>query len=530
VYLLEVIEGPDQGRRFALPEREPQLIGRSTEAIPITDESVSRRHAELTPDGGQWWLRDLASTNGTFLNDQRIDSRTPVIPGDRIRCGDTVLAMVHEHEHGRDDAVRASDPTLATVELIDSIDPSTPRFTALATIVRAASRGSDEDVPLEAIAQAAAEALEADRAAIVRLNRDLTAEGKQVARGPDGSTPDVPVDLPRELLRDIAERKQPRQVRLRREGVEIIAAAGIIEHGQMLGVLALQRDSDTLFTNQQLAMLETAGHVVGMAMAAIDAEREAARAKRLAAMGEAIAALSHSIKNILQGLRGGADAVELGINRGDLTMASAGWPILARNLDRILALTLNMLAFAKDKALDIEPTHLGTLARDAVELLSAKVARQRIEVTVAVDPDEPPISIDPDGIHQALVNVLDNAIDAAPEGTGHVELRTRYDPTTDRASIEISDDGDGIAMASHDQVFEPFVSSKGQRGTGLGLAVARKLIQQHGGTIAIVNERLGGTTIRIELPASREDETDAAGTRGPRPLPGGDLGVEFSAE
>ena len=76
--------------------------------------------------------------------------------------------------------------------------------------------------------------------------------------------------------------------------------------------------------------------------------------ERLAAMGETVAWLSHSIKNILQGLRGGADAVELAINRRRPELAKQGWPILARNLDRIYALTLNMLAFSKQRELDLE--------------------------------------------------------------------------------------------------------------------------------------------------------------------------------
>lgn len=530
MYLLEVIEGPDKGRRFALPEREPQLIGRSTEAVPITDEAVSRRHAELTPDDGRWWLRDLESTNGTFLNGERIDGRVPLSPGDEIMCGDTRFVMAHEHERGRDDAVRASDPTRGAVVLLDDEDPSSLDFTALAAIVRSASRESGEEVPLESIAEAAARAFSADRAAIVRLNSDLTAEGAQVAREPNGSTPAAPVDLPRELLRDIAEGGKPRQAHVRREGERIVAAAGVVEHGTMLGVLAVERDRFEQWSTADLAMLATAGHVVGMAMAAIDAEREAARTKRLAAMGEAIAALSHSIKNILQGLRGGADAVELGINRQDSAMIAAGWPILARNLDRILSLTLNMLAFAKEKALDIEPTPLGALASDAAELLASKADRRQVIINLVCDPNEPPIPLDPDAVFQALVNVLDNALDAVPDGSGQVELRTTYDPDLAIATIEVSDNGDGIAAANRESIFDPFISSKGQRGTGLGLAVTKKLIERHLGRIDLVESRLGGTSFRISLPSTRVDEGDSAGTRGPRPLDSGDLGIEFSAE
>ena len=63
VLTLSIIEGPDQGKSFQIPMDEPQLIGRSSEALPITDTTVSRRHAELTPDSGRWFLRDLQSQN-----------------------------------------------------------------------------------------------------------------------------------------------------------------------------------------------------------------------------------------------------------------------------------------------------------------------------------------------------------------------------------------------------------------------------------------------------------------------------------
>ena len=73
---LHVIDGPDRGASFVLAEMEPQLIGRSTEALPLTDSTISRRHAELTPGSDGWYLRDLQSTNGTLLNGESITERT----------------------------------------------------------------------------------------------------------------------------------------------------------------------------------------------------------------------------------------------------------------------------------------------------------------------------------------------------------------------------------------------------------------------------------------------------------------------
>ena len=92
---MHIVEGPDRGKKFELPLHEPQLIGRSTEALPFTDDTISRRHAELTPDDGTWHINDLDSANGTFVNGRMIVERTELIPGDRIRCG-TMVAVLEQ--------------------------------------------------------------------------------------------------------------------------------------------------------------------------------------------------------------------------------------------------------------------------------------------------------------------------------------------------------------------------------------------------------------------------------------------------
>ncbi|MGY8752407.1 MAG: FHA domain-containing protein, partial [Phycisphaerales bacterium] len=89
--VLEVVEGPDLGGVFSLPPNEPQLIGRSSEALPLEDPTISRRHAELTPDNGRWFLQDLASANGTFLNGRLLTERIALRIGDEVGCGATLF-------------------------------------------------------------------------------------------------------------------------------------------------------------------------------------------------------------------------------------------------------------------------------------------------------------------------------------------------------------------------------------------------------------------------------------------------------
>ena len=111
--VLTLMQGPDKGRVFRLPANEPQLIGRSSEALPLSDDTVSRRHAELTPDQGEWFIRDLSSQNGTYLNGTRITGRRRLHPGDQIRVGGSVLNF------GEDDQQSDAMGDASVVRLLD---------------------------------------------------------------------------------------------------------------------------------------------------------------------------------------------------------------------------------------------------------------------------------------------------------------------------------------------------------------------------------------------------------------------------
>ena len=108
--MLDVLQGPDRGKKFTLPADEPQLIGRSSEALPLTDTTVSRRHAELTPDNGRWFLRDLDSANGTFVNGERVSGDLiELTPGDQVRCGSTLMVFGVTPDDGKAGLVQVVD-------------------------------------------------------------------------------------------------------------------------------------------------------------------------------------------------------------------------------------------------------------------------------------------------------------------------------------------------------------------------------------------------------------------------------------
>src|SRR5215212_5159867 len=87
-----VLQGPDKGRRFELPD-EPALVGRESRQLPLTDNTVSRRHAELVPTEGTWVLKDLGSSNGSYVNGARVTNRYTLKLGDQIRVGRTLMVF-----------------------------------------------------------------------------------------------------------------------------------------------------------------------------------------------------------------------------------------------------------------------------------------------------------------------------------------------------------------------------------------------------------------------------------------------------
>ena len=126
--------------------------------------------------------------------------------------------------------------------------------------------------------------------------------------------------------------------------------------------------------------------------------------------------------------------------------------------------------------------------------------------------DMPPIPADPAGLHQAILNLLNNALDAIADQIGVVTISSKYDSMNRNVIIKVIDNGSGIELENIDHIFTPFYSAKGQEGTGLGLAVAQKVINEHSGTIEVASKVGEGTTFTLTLPKLESEESDSADT------------------
>jgi len=552
MHVLRVLQGPDRGAQFRLPPNEPQLIGRSSEALTITDRMVSRRHAELTPDDGRWHLRDLDSSNGTFVNGERVVERVVLAPGDQVRCGDTLMVFAAIPDDANESPIQGYGPDEMDSNIESRLGArDAPLSSQSSDPLRHAIEHLRVIYALTAIIARSPRRETLLDSAMELIFREFSPQRGFILLQPEGSTRLEPgairyavrprtrdegrIPVSRTIVHHVITRGEgilstnamnDARFRsgdsVRAYGIRTAMCVPLSGSRRILGVIHIDSSTEGFeWSEAELRLLSHLAQHLGLALEGADAIEAAMRRERLAAMGETTAALSHSIKNILQGLRGGADAVELALSRGDLDHAREGWPILSRNLDRILSLTLNMLAWSKPRSLDIELVSIPNLLGEIAELFAPECERRGITLSVECDESMPPAPIDPNAVHQALTNLLSNAVDAIGERSGRVSLKATYRADERVVEVSVTDDGPGVPPAIRERIFEPFVSSKGQRGTGLGLAVTRKVAEEHGGWIGLQSEPGRGTTVTLVLPCDRP-VVDSGDTHQPRGLSEGE--------
>jgi signal transduction histidine kinase len=148
-----------------------------------------------------------------------------------------------------------------------------------------------------------------------------------------------------------------------------------------------------------------------------------------------------------------------------------------------------------------------------VDLLQGRVKEVGAKLETRLQPDLCSVPADPEGLHRALLNIISNAIDAVEERKNPtVGVVTQLEAEGEWARIIVVDNGVGIPSDKQPEIFKPFVSSKGARGTGLGLAVSRKILREHGGDILLQSQPGKGSRFILRLPLKSPLSNDNAGT------------------
>jgi signal transduction histidine kinase len=280
------------------------------------------------------------------------------------------------------------------------------------------------------------------------------------------------------------------------------------------------------FTGDHLSLAIALAHQAALAVEETRYYQAMVNAERLAAVGQTVAALAHDLKNILHNLQFGGQMVEQGLEQKDDGFLRQGWKMVRTNQGKIHDLVMNMLSYSKEREPCIEPTDLAALVREATELVQPRAKEKGVQLVVARPADDLPlVPCDAEGIGRALLNILTNALDAveetpAPKVLVGVGQERNVDPAKGEwVRIVVKDNGPGIVVDRLGDIFRPFVSTKGARGTGLGLAVSRKVLREHGGDILVQSEVGQGSKFSLRLPLRSPLASDPSSTQTDLPVP-----------
>jgi len=556
---LFVIRGNDQGTRFEL-EGSVITIGRdSSNKVQLHDAGVSRHHAEIRRVENRYRLIDLNSSNGTIVNGKRIQEHW-LNSGDQIQMGRTLMLFTSPAEESEREATWnvsiAAEPEAERSQIVSVVSseegnrllrgqgvaPDSWLAQARRNLeivyhtALAASHTLDIEQLLNRIMDLIFEWVEADRGCIMLVDPDTGKLVPKVRRVRKGVVAPEKLIISQTILDYVRERNEGVLTSDARHDERWDSGASIVQAGireaicvpmqgryGVVGVIyidtstspqeMIRRGQVNKFTQDHLMLMIAIGHQAALAVEDTHYYLAMVQAERLAAIGQTIATLSHHIKNILQGIRGGGYLIELGLKQHDEELIRKGWAIVEKNQAKISGLVMDMLTFSKEREPDLQPSDLNQLIQDIVELMQARAEESQIDFTWERQSEIPTLVFDPEGIHRAVLNLVTNAFDAVADSPEprRVRVFTRYDPDQGKVWIGVEDNGPGIPGEMLDKIFSPFVSfKKGSRGTGLGLPVSQKIVQEHGGRITVESAPGQGTRFTIELPAVLPSEATSS--------------------
>ena len=226
--------------------------------------------------------------------------------------------------------------------------------------------------------------------------------------------------------------------------------------------------------------------------------------ERLAAIGQTVSGLAHCIKNILNGIQGGSYILDLALKRENFSNVDKGWNIVKKNNAFMKELVLDMLSYSKKREPEYVTVEVNELVKSVCDLMEQKGKEKNVSMRFLPEESLNEVEIDAKGVKRCVLNLVSNAIDACEEcnkGTVKVEVKNTKGKSF---KIHVSDSGIGMSPETQAKLFRVFFSTKGSKGTGLGLAVSYKIIKEHGGNISVDSEKGKGTKFTITLPKKRK--------------------------
>jgi signal transduction histidine kinase len=258
--------------------------------------------------------------------------------------------------------------------------------------------------------------------------------------------------------------------------------------------LALQRVREKIFTRQKLK--EYTENLEQLVREKMELQ------SHLTSLGLMIGSISHGIKGLLTGLDGGIYLLDSGFAKKNEVQIKEGWDIVKLTVERIRKMAMDILFYAKERDLRLERIDIRNFVEEIVKELEPKFKSQKIKFVDDFSANLGKFEIDVTYVHSALLNIIENAADACLRDKTKKSHQIIFGARRheEKIILEITDNGIGMDSETQDKIFTPFFSSKGTKGTGLGLFIANTIIEQHGGEIKVKSKVGQGTLFQIKIP------------------------------
>jgi two-component system NtrC family sensor kinase len=229
-------------------------------------------------------------------------------------------------------------------------------------------------------------------------------------------------------------------------------------------------------------------------------QQELIQSSKLAAVGTLAAGVAHEFNNLLAAISG---HTELGLVSNDMQEIKRALEVVMDSVDRAKKITSNLLTFARRRETRMEVTDITQAVENPLQLLERDLEKSNVDV-VRKFYETPPVHCDVNQLSQVCLNLITNARDAMLQDGGTLTVEVRQDG--DEVVLAFADTGSGIPDYVMENLFQPFVTTKGplgggeMTGSGLGLSVSYGIVKNHGGTIDVDTQPGRGSTFTIRLP------------------------------
>lgn len=489
----------------------PLIVGRSARAdIALTEDSISRRHARFNIFDDVLYVEDLGSSNGVHVNGRRVQ-KVALSAADTILIGPYTFRVERLDDLGKQKLIRRTEIEHSEVaplhEKLVVADQSSIAF--LYRISQSMTLHRTIEPLLAQVVEAVMGSIPADRASILfrrTPEESLSVAASQTRPGCGGGAPtsttlvghvvqtrasvlttDATQDDRFECSESIAQHE-----------IKAVICAPLTGQEGVYGVLYVESDAVPVpLTQTHLQLLSVAGQIVGAGVENILLVERQIRQERLAGIGETVSGTSHDMRNIMMGISGGAAFIEMACDQENWAQARNGVSIVRKSLARFENLVNSLLTYARQTELAIEEADLGALVNEAANAASMEAEKRGIRLRI--DNRAPgSITMDPHQIYRVAMNLLANAMDATEGQGGDIVIETGRDEGA--AYVRVRDTGCGIRPEDLAKLGQPFFTTKHKTGTGLGLAVSYRIMEQHRGRVLVESAPGLGTVFTMLFP------------------------------